>query len=75
MQDRIMDLIVVNQTVVLTFSAHLGGRTETLTFKDHKKDQRVIQIPVILQEAQTHGYRMIEIQGIQVLVFPQEAQI
>jgi hypothetical protein len=48
---------------------------EMLTFKGRKKDQRVIQISVILQEAQTHGNRMIELQGIQVLVSPQETQI
>lgn len=75
MQDRIMGLIIVNQTVVLTFSAHLVDRTEMLTFKGRIKDQRVIQISVILQEAQTHGNRMIEHQGIQVLVSPQETQI
>lgn len=75
MQDRIVGLIIVNQTVVLTFSAHLVDRMEMLTFKGRKKDQRVIQISVILQEAQTHGNRMIELQGIQVLVSPQETQI
>ena len=75
MQDRVMGVIIVDQLVVPTFSTHPEDRAEMLTFKDHNKDQGVIQSSVIHQEAQTHGNRIIELQGIQVLVYPQEVLI
>lgn len=44
-------------------------------FKDLNKDQGVMQIFVIHQEIPTQGNRIKVLQGIQVLVTPQEIQV
>ena len=61
--------------VVLMLSLHLSDQTQMQIFKGHNKDQVVIQIPVIHQEVQTHGNRMTELLGIQVLTILKEIQI
>lgn len=69
-----MEQIIVGRKAVLTFNIHQAILTEMLTFKGHNQDREVIQHSVIHQEAQTQGYRIIELQGIQVLISPQEVQ-
>lgn len=70
MKDRIMEQIIVEKTAAPTFSVHQAERTEILTFKGHNKDQGVVQISVVHQEAQIHRNRMVERRGIQMFVNP-----
>jgi hypothetical protein len=46
-----------------------------LIFKDHNKDQGVMQISEVHQKVQMQGNRIKVLQGIQVLVTPQELQV
>ena len=88
MQDPEMVVRIVDRPVVPTFSDHPEDRVEMLIFKDHNKDQGVMltfkghnknhgvmQIYVIHQKVQMQGNRIKVLQGIQVLVTPQELQV
>ena len=75
MQDQVMGVIIADLLVVLTFSDHPEDRAEMLTFKGHNKNHGVMQISVIHQKVQMQGNRIKVLQGIQVLVTPQELQV
>ena len=75
MQDPEMVVRIVDRPVVPTFSDHPEDRVEMLTFKGHNKNHGVMQISVIHQKVQMQGNRIKVLQGIQVLVTPQELQV